>query len=184
MLVVGHSVVMFCAGGSQAEASRRGHYALVSDSLARPRSQGISHLGLTVSDLDRSLAFYRDVLGAVVLRAPGDGDNPSFSGRMALVMIGSLGVDLFEHAASSGGRFNPAQTGLDHFALIASSVDDLEAWARWLDKHGVVCSPIRDSSGVGAQFDFADPDGIQIEFSFLDQEKLRASGMLSVSDGA
>ena len=63
---------------------------------------------------------------------------------------------------------------------MAQSANDLDAWARWLDEHGVVRSAIRDSSGVGAQFDFADPDGIQIEFHFLDQEKLRASGGFSV----
>ena len=32
---------------------------------------------------------------------------------------------------------------------------------------------MRDAQGVGTMFDLADPDGIQLEFLFLDPEKLR-----------
>jgi len=38
---------------------------------------------------------------------------------------------------------------------------------------------IRDSSGFGWMFDFEDPDGVQLEFYFLDQDKLAASGYLT-----
>ena len=33
-------------------------------------------------------------------------------------------------------------------------------------------SDVRDSGGFGAQFDFVDPDGIQIEFCYLDQQMM------------
>lgn len=151
----------------------------MSDELVRPSASGLSHLGLSVSDLDRSIAFYRDVLGAVVVRPPHDGDSPSFQGRMALVGLGSLGVDLYEHTANPGDRFDPARTGLDHLALAVDSYKELEAWARWLDAHEVRRSPIRDGGGVGSMFDFTDPDGVQIEFYFLDEDKLRRSANFS-----
>jgi glyoxylase I family protein len=131
-----------------------------------------------VTDLDRSIRFYSDVLGAVVVRGPYVGDNPSFSGRMALVMLGRNGLDLFEHTVNDGKRFEAPRTGLDHLALAAESLEHLQMWAAWLDDQGVRCSEIR-VTGVGAMFDFADPDGIQFEFFFTDQERLRQSELYS-----
>ena len=141
--------------------------------LDRPDPVGLSHLGLSVSNLERSIGFYCDVLGATLARTPYDGDSPAFSGRMALVIIGSLVVDLFEHSGNGGGRFDPSSTGLDHLALVAQSSEDLQRWARWLDLQKVQHSEFRDAQGMGTMFDFADPDGIQWEFLFLDPEKLR-----------
>jgi glyoxylase I family protein len=149
------------------------------DDLARPRVSGISHLGLSVTDLDRSIAFYREVLGAILVRAPYDGDNLSFSGQLALIRLGSLAIDLYQHAATRDERFDPAQTGLDHLAFVAASRAELEVWARWLDEHDVARSPIRNTSDVASMFDFKDPDGIQIEFFYLDQEALRRSPLYS-----
>jgi len=135
----------------------------------------MSHFGLSVTDLDRSVAFYCDVLGARLVRPPYAGESPSFFGRMALVMVGSTALDLYQHADNTGDRFEPARTGLDHFALVADSFEVLEAWQRWLEDHGVHKSEIRPAGGAGAMFDFVDPDGVQIEFLFLDQDKLRRS---------
>jgi glyoxylase I family protein len=135
------------------------------EDLCRPQQVEMSHLGFSVTDLDRSIKFYCDVLGAELVRAPYDGDSPSFSGRMALVMLGSNGLDLYEHAGNEGERFEPARTGLDHLALVAESFEHLKTLADWLDACEVPRSEIRDV-GVGAMFDFVDPDGIQIEFCF------------------
>jgi glyoxylase I family protein len=110
---------------------------------------------------------------------PCAGFSEYFSGRMALVLLGAHGVDLFQHADNGGERFEPARTGLDHFALAVDSFGDLQAWAEWLDAHDVPRSDIRETSGVGAIFDFVDPDGIQLEFFFLDQDKVRRSATFS-----
>jgi glyoxylase I family protein len=141
--------------------------------LDRPDQAGLSHLGLSVSNLERSISFYCDVLGATLARTPYDGDSPAFSGRMAVVIIGSLILDLFEHSGNGGGQFEPSSTGLDHLALVAQSSEDLQRWARWLDLQKVRHSEFRDAQGMGSMFDFADSDGIQWEFLFLDPEKLR-----------
>ena len=143
--------------------------------VGRPHLVGVSHLGISIADLDRSLRFYCDVLGAAVVRAPYSGDSPSFSGRMAVVALGPHGLDLFEHAANSGEQFEPARTGLDHIGLTAESNEELQAWASWLDAGDVRRSPIREVENVGAMFDFVDPDGIQLEFFFLDLEKVAQS---------
>jgi catechol 2,3-dioxygenase-like lactoylglutathione lyase family enzyme len=36
---------------------------------ARPQLVGVSHFGFSVTDLDRSIEFYCDVLGATLIRA-------------------------------------------------------------------------------------------------------------------
>jgi len=130
-----------------------------------PALTGFSHLSLSVTDLDRSLAFYRDVLGAPVMAEPYV--HPRFEGRLALVLVGGTGLDLQEHARNDGEKFDPARTGLDHLGFSAESMAELEAWAARLDDARIRHSLIREVDS-GAVFDFQDPDGIQLEFFFLD----------------
>jgi glyoxylase I family protein len=100
---------------------------------------------------------------------------------MALINLGRFSLDVYQHAGNVNERFDPSRTGLDHLALVAGSLEDLQAWASWLDDHEVPRSEIRDAGDVGAMFDFVDPDGIQIEFFFLDQERLRRSTVYSAA---
>jgi len=121
-----------------------------------------------VTNLQRSVRFYCDVVGADLLVGPNDGTSPSFTGRMAILSLGGRVFDVCEHSGNERERFNPVRTGLDHFALEANSVDELQAWATWLDSCGVARSAIREvAGGLGTMFDFVDPDGIQVEFIHL-----------------
>jgi len=144
----------------------------VDSKMGHPQVAGVHHMGLSVRDLDRSIRFYCDVLGAALFREPYDGNSPSFSGRMAIVSLGALGLDLIEHASNGGEQFQPGRTGLDHLSFPTESLDDLRDWARWLDACDVSHSGVRDVAGVGSMPNFADPDGIALEFLFLDLEKL------------
>lgn len=144
----------------------------VNNKIGHPQIAGLHHMGLSVRDLDRTIQFYCDVLGAALFREPYDGDSPSFSGRMALVAFGVFGLDLFEHAENAGETFQPVRTGLDHLAFPTQSVEELEQWASWLDTCGISHSDIRDAGGFGSMFNFVDPDGIQLEFIFVDLEKV------------
>jgi len=137
----------------------------------RPRLAGLHHFGISVANLERSIRFYCDVLGADLLVAdtPEGEDQRRFPGRAAILSLGGHVFDLCEHSSNTGERFDPVRTGLDHFALEAESVDGLRAWAGWLDTCGVKHSEIRQvAGGIGATFDFVDPDGIQIEFTHFD----------------
>ncbi len=134
----------------------------------RPNLAGLHHLGVSVTNLERSLRFYCDVVGADVLVEPNDAaalSSPAFVGRAAILSLGGRVFDLYEHSRNGGERFDPAQTGLDHLALEARSPEELQAWAAWVDGCGVERSEIRDvAGGLGKMFDFVDPDGLQIEF--------------------
>jgi glyoxylase I family protein len=144
--------------------------------LDHPRQSGLNHFGLSVADLETSIAFYRDVLGAALVVPPRNGQSLSSFWRYAVVRLGPLMVDIYQHAGNGGERFAPARTGLDHLGLSAETHDDLVVWARWLDARGVERSEIRDVL-VGEIFDFLDPDGIQLEFFFMDRERLKQSAL-------
>ena len=155
----------------------------VSTDAGHPPVRVAHHLGLSVRDLDRSIRFYCDVLGTALVRPPYAGDSPAFSGRMAIVALGTTGLDLFEHAGGQRNPFNPVNIGLDHLGFAAESMEELQAWADWLDECGVSHSGIRkiipggvQAESIGAMLDFRDPDGIQLEFLFLDAEKIQQSG--------
>jgi glyoxylase I family protein len=154
---------------------------LVSPELDPPRLRGVHHLGLSVRDLDRSIAFYCDVLGAVLARPPYEGESPAFSGRMAIVALGATGLDLFEHAGNEQEPFNPVRTGLDHLGFAAESAEELQSWADWLESCNIPHSGVRDivvggTEPIGAMLDFRDPDGIQVEFLFRDTAKIQRLG--------
>jgi glyoxylase I family protein len=139
---------------------------------------GAHHLAFSVRGLDRSIAFYCDVLGAALVRPPFDGESPAFSGRMAIVALGAMGLDLFEHAANESEPFDPARTGLDHVGFAAESAEELQSWVDWLESCSVAHSGIRDitvggTESVGAMLDFRDPDGIQLEFLCRDTAKIQ-----------
>lgn len=140
--------------------------------LDHPQIAGAHHMGLSVRDLDRSIRFYRDVLGAAVIREPYRGNSPSFSGRMAIVSLGTLGLDLIEHAANDGELFGPDCTGLDRLSFPADSRTDLEQWANWLDELNVSHSGVKDVAEVGWMLNFSDPDGIALEIIYVDRERL------------
>jgi catechol 2,3-dioxygenase-like lactoylglutathione lyase family enzyme len=132
-----------------------------------PGLTGVSHVELTVSDVERSAAWYGEVLGFdTVLVAT---DTPDFfQGRVISVLrpdIG-LGIGLVEHQDGDRNRFSEFRVGLDHLAFAVGSRSDLEAWVEHFDRLGVVYSPINDMP-YACVVVFRDPDGIQLELFAL-----------------
>ena len=142
-------------------------------------SPSIHHTGYTVSDLDRSLGFYRDLLGMEVLATQEkDGGYlaaivgyPDAHVRMAhLRMPGSDHVvELFQYLAPAGGRperIEPRDVGTAHLCFL---VDDLRsAYARLRDAgvESFVSEPVAVDTGIntgGFGLYLRDPDGIVVE---------------------
>ena len=130
-----------------------------------PAFTGITHLCLSVRDLDASLAFYSDVLGLPVLMEPFEGE--AFEGREAMVLVGTTGLGLQKHERNDRSEFDPQRTGLDHIAFKVDSHDELEEWGRFLDKAGVPRSPIKPCGSFGQMIELRDPDNVQLEIQHL-----------------
>ena len=118
---------------------------------------GFHHVGLTVTDLDASAAWYRDVLDLRELfREEG-------SERRAIVFGfpgGGVAVGLVWHAGTEAG-FDPRRIGLDHLSFVVERREDLDDWVRRLDDHAVEHSGVVDVP-PGAILNFKDPDGIAL----------------------
>ena len=135
----------------------------------------VSHLGICVSDLERSLAFYRDALGFAVeseLKVDGEPSETLLQlrpVRLRAVYLVRDGVRIeLLHYESPGhaGDGSPRamnQLGLTHLSFRG---DDLAAAAARLEAHGarVLRATRIDNPQLRAKAVFAtDPDGTLIE---------------------
>ena len=135
------------------------------DSEHMPTITGVSHIDLSVTDLDKSEAFYTEVFGAQRL-FEGRNDDHGFSSRYVYEPNSTLVFGLVKHDAGVTAPFDETSIGLDHLALNVGSREDLDAWAARLDELGVARSPIAEQDTWDVLV-FRDPDNIQLELFFL-----------------
>lgn len=121
---------------------------------------GYHHLSLSVSDLDKSTEWYRQVLGLeVAAEIEGEGFR-----RIRLRAPGSgVTLTLTRHEQQSGERFDERRPGMDHVALQVSSADEVKALKDRFAELGVNHSEVKASSGGTAMITLRDPDNIQVE---------------------
>ena len=140
--------------------------------------RGIHHASRSVSDMDRSLSFYRDLLGmSVLLDAEMQGEmlerEVAMEGaKLRLVLLDSGGpthIELLEYYSPDGAPLPPdavpADVGAHHVALL---VDDIRGAHRELEAAGVrfTYPPQQVDAGHLAGHWTAycyDPDGMIVE---------------------
>ena len=126
-----------------------------------PDFPSITHVAVTVTDLDRSTRWYSALFGSDPVL---DEDELAGGFHHTVYLLG--GGQLFglhTHAATSSDRFDEHRTGLDHVAFTCQDSDELQAWATRLDDLGIEHGEIKDAS-YGSGLSFRDPDGIALEF--------------------
>ncbi|MFG3506147.1 VOC family protein [Streptomyces sp. NPDC047821] len=118
------------------------------------------HIGLNVTDIERSLAFYGGVLGCdVLVEGKDDGRRYALLGR-----DGRLTLALWQQA---DGAYAPALAGLHHLAFEAATMDQVREIEAGLKAHGVSFAydgvvAHREGAASGGIF-FHDPDGTRLE---------------------
>ncbi len=141
--------------------------------MAIIESSGFAHVRLTVTDIDRSKAFYDDVFGWPValdaserVNEPGITESPAdiYGGTIYQTPSGALfGL---RPAANAGDRFGSERTGLDHVSFAVGSRDDLVAAADQLNAKGIEHGEVTDLTDAGmAILSFEDPDGVHLELT-------------------
>lgn len=121
------------------------------------RPNALDHVGLKVTDMDRTLDFYQR-LGLTVLRTSG----PNADGlRSAVIQVGRQELNVFSHPSLASPDKENA-VGMDHFCLLvdAASVDDVLADLRQAGID-IVRGPVQRRDGT-ALF-VHDPDGVRVE---------------------
>ena len=124
---------------------------------------GLHHVDLAVSDVERSLAFYLDLLGP--LGAKEFERYPSYRGTEEVVYL-DLGEQQLGLRPADGGAHSYYDVGIEHFAVRVDRREDVERTHERCRELGarVHCPPEedRDIPGYFALFVF-DPDGIRLE---------------------
>ncbi len=127
------------------------------------RSSGVHHVDLVVSSIERSLPFYRELLGPLgwphVAEVEGEREETIWYlwGRESTIGL---------RQAQAPGDYHRYRVGLHHLALEVESRDVVDERHRWLVEQGAeIESEPREYGylpGYYAVF-FHDPDGIKLE---------------------
>lgn len=132
-----------------------------------PAITGVHHFSVTVRDIEASLDWYQRVFRAdrVPMKFPHYEREETGYGVLLIDPRSGLAIGLHTNTGNDGRRFDEACTGLDHVGFNVAALEDLEAWARWLDELGIEHSGIRtgDEPFGYATLVFRDPDNIQLE---------------------
>lgn len=138
--------------------------------------RGIHHIAVSTPNLDRIVAFYRDVIGAEVVYEGGweqgsdviDGivGLKGSAAKQAMLKMGNAYLEFFEYVSPAGATKDPGygvnDHGYTHFAL---DVQDIDAEYERLSANGMTfhCAPPAfEGRPVRATYG-RDPDGNVIE---------------------
>jgi catechol 2,3-dioxygenase-like lactoylglutathione lyase family enzyme len=129
---------------------------------------GIDHVDLVVSSLERSLPFYRGLLGPLGYTRASDVEGERGERIVYLQKPGekaSIGL----REAQTDGAYDRYRLGIHHLAVVADSRAAVDERAAWLREQGaeIESGPgeYEYTPGYYALF-FYDPDGIKLEIVY------------------
>ena len=138
----------------------------------------IFHTGITVSDLDNAVRFYRDVLGFELITGPTEafeGDDLSaalgVSGakiRLAIMKVGNNFLELHQYLSPASQVDSPMPPNTLGFMHVAFRVENVEQKMRELEAEGICflskVNIVEEGPLAGWKWIyFKDPDGITLE---------------------
>ena len=126
---------------------------------------GLHHVTAISSDMGRTIAFYRDVLGLGVVRDGTSDDDPGT--RHVWFGVGGPGaghlLSFLEYPQLPTGVVGTGST--HHFAVVVESASELEAWRDYLRGQGVDCTDVLERGGAFRSVYVRDPDGHIVEIA-------------------
>ena len=144
----------------------------------RMRLTGLHHLTAIVRDLDRTTAFYRDVLGLNLVRQGASDDDPDARHFWFSAGDGAPGtlVSFMEYP-----NLEPGVVGIgtvQHFAFAVDSAEELDAWREYLRSRGVGATDVFSRGGFRSIY-LRDPDANIVEIATRGEDVSGAGGPLS-----
>lgn len=143
-------------------------------------NRGLSHVGLSTHDLERTLEFYEKILGFKRVRA--DITRIKEGGELRHVFLDTGQGQLLAFMAPRGIQGIPEDydaginrglgvpDGFYHFAFEAGSEAELEKRRLDLLQKGVEVSEVVDHEGWCKSIYFKDPNNIQLEYCCMTRE--------------
>jgi len=129
------------------------------------RSSGVHHVDLVVASIERSLPFYRDLLGP--LGWHGLSEVEGERGETIFYLTGpGTSIGLREAKARDLDRVDRYRVGLHHLCFEAFSRADVEERAAWLRELGAEIESGPEEYGYEPGYYavfFYDPDGLKLE---------------------
>jgi glyoxylase I family protein len=130
----------------------------------RMQLRGLHHVTAICRDPERTIAFYRDLMGlAVVHDGPSD-DDPESRHVWFGAQDGRAGmlVSFMSYPELPKGVVGVGST--HHFAFIVASAEEQEAWRDYLRAQGVECTDVFDRGAFRSIY-LRDPDGHIVELA-------------------
>jgi glyoxylase I family protein len=119
------------------------------------RIAGMSHLSLTVTDLDAARTFWTAVMGfEVAMESPGLVILVEARARVVVACV--------THESGNGDSFDEHRVGLDHVAFEVDTVEQLRQWEARFTELGVPRAVIVESS-FGSHLNLRGPENLAIE---------------------
>jgi glyoxylase I family protein len=130
----------------------------------RMRITGLHHITLIVASVERSVSFYRDVLGLRIVKQTLNQDDPNARHFYFGDAEGTPGtvLSVMEYPQMDEGSVGRGST--HHFALCVDSGEELEAWRDYLGSRGVACTEVLDRIYFKSVY-LRDPDGHIVEIA-------------------
>lgn len=136
--------------------------------------KSIAHTAISVADMERSLAFYRDLLGMKVEMDVESTSRklgvivglPDAQSRIVMLNAGNQRIELFQYRAPVGESLpedrRQCDNGLTH---IAFNITDMDGMCAKLKEKGVeFYSEVQTMGREMRVVYFKDPDGVTLEF--------------------
>jgi glyoxylase I family protein len=126
--------------------------------------RGLHHITLICASMERSIGFYRDLLGLRLVKQTLNQDDPNARHFFFGDADGSPGtvITLFEYPQMEEGKVGRGST--HHFALTVESEEELHGWRAYLATRGIPCTEVLDRVYFKSLY-LRDPDGHVVELA-------------------
>jgi glyoxylase I family protein len=136
----------------------------VSTEPRRLEIRGLHHVTVIVSSMERSIAFYRDLLGLRLVKQTVNQDDPNARHFYFGDATGAPGTVLtcLEYPFMEEGKVGRGST--HHFAFLVETAEELLGWRHYLESRGVSCTEPMNRKYFQSIY-LRDPDGHIVEIA-------------------